>query len=87
MRCEGLPDPARVFIGGSDGELEALLDLCWGRLVPGGILVASAVTDATRELLEGFCQRIDAESIDAVRLAVARSTPRTANGHTARSDR
>ena len=49
-----LPDPDRIFIGGSDGELETLLQICWQRLGDKGMLVASAVTDASREKLESF---------------------------------
>ncbi len=41
---EEVPDPDAVFIGGSGGELEALLRLCWQRLRPNGRLVANFVT-------------------------------------------
>jgi precorrin-6Y C5,15-methyltransferase (decarboxylating) len=36
-----LPNPDRVFIGGSSGELEAILQVCSDRLIPNGILVAN----------------------------------------------
>ncbi|MEF2967353.1 precorrin-6y C5,15-methyltransferase (decarboxylating) subunit CbiE [Paenibacillus sp. M1] len=42
-----LPDPDAVFIGGSGGELEAIIDTCAARLRPGGRLVVSAVTVET----------------------------------------
>lgn len=42
-----LPAPKRVFIGGSDGEMQALLDEVWQRLPLGGVLLVNAVTDAT----------------------------------------
>ena len=67
-----LDTPDRVFIGGSDGELELLLEFCWQRLVAGGVLVASAVTDSTREQLERFANDFDASQIEALRLGVAR---------------
>lgn len=38
------PDPHAVFIGGSGGELAALIRLCLGRLRPGGALVMNFVT-------------------------------------------
>ena len=44
-----LPAPDRVFIGGSGGELAAIVALVCERLKPHGILMASAVTEATRE--------------------------------------
>lgn len=49
-----LPHPDAVFIGGSDGELEALLALCWQRLTGGGVLVASAVTETSKATLLQF---------------------------------
>lgn len=49
-----LPDPDKVFIGGSDGELECLLDRVWKRLPEGGVLVASAVTETTKQRLLAF---------------------------------
>jgi precorrin-6Y C5,15-methyltransferase (decarboxylating) len=45
----GLPDPDRVFIGGSGGQLAPIVQMVYQRLPAGGILMASAVTDATRE--------------------------------------
>jgi precorrin-6Y C5,15-methyltransferase (decarboxylating) len=37
----GLPDPDRVFVGGSGREISRLVELAYGRLRPGGRLVAS----------------------------------------------
>ncbi|MBU0961611.1 MAG: precorrin-6y C5,15-methyltransferase (decarboxylating) subunit CbiE [Proteobacteria bacterium] len=42
-----LPDPTRVFVGGSGGNLEQILDLCVARLLPGGIVVVNAVIEKT----------------------------------------
>jgi precorrin-6Y C5,15-methyltransferase (decarboxylating) len=47
---EKLPQPDRVFIGGSGGELAGIIHCCAGRLVVGGRLVASAVLARTAEL-------------------------------------
>lgn len=49
-----LPNPDKVFIGGSGGELERLLDQVWARLPEGGVLVASAVTETTKQTLLAF---------------------------------
>lgn len=39
-----LPAPQRIFIGGSGGNLTAILDTCNVRLVPGGIVVLALAT-------------------------------------------
>ena len=41
---DALPDPDRVFIGGSGGRMTALVQLALQRLRPGGALVVNAVT-------------------------------------------
>ncbi|GAB4277531.1 MAG: bifunctional cobalt-precorrin-7 (C(5))-methyltransferase/cobalt-precorrin-6B (C(15))-methyltransferase [Deferrisomatales bacterium] len=38
-----LPDPDAVYVGGSGGELDGILDTCWERLRPEGTLVVAAV--------------------------------------------
>ena len=42
-----LPDPDRIFIGGSGGRLREIIAACAGRLRPGGRLVVNAVLAAT----------------------------------------
>jgi precorrin-6Y C5,15-methyltransferase (decarboxylating) len=49
-----LPPANKVFIGGSDGELSALLTRCWQQLPEHGVLVASAVTENSRQTLLRF---------------------------------
>jgi len=44
-----LPDPDRVFIGGSGGQLPAIVAMVGNRLKTDGIIMASAVTEATRQ--------------------------------------
>ncbi len=70
---ESVPDPDRVFIGGSAGKLPLLLDYCWQRLASGGLLVASAVTGSSRECLRGFCKRRDIALAESIDIAVSRS--------------
>jgi len=65
-----LPDPHAVFIGGSSGSLRNLLDAVWTRLLPGGRLVASAVTEDSRVDLHGFAGDREA---DWTELSIARS--------------
>ena len=42
-----LPDPDRIFIGGSGGRLAEIIDCAADRLLPGGRMVASAVLTET----------------------------------------
>jgi precorrin-6Y C5,15-methyltransferase (decarboxylating) len=49
-----LPAPNKVFIGGSDGELLKLLPYVWSLLPVAGVLVVSAVTDNTRNIVDDF---------------------------------
>jgi precorrin-6Y C5,15-methyltransferase (decarboxylating) len=65
-----LPDPHAVFIGGSSGSLRDMLDAVWTRLLPGGRLVASAVTEDSRVDLHGFAGDRKA---DWTELSIARS--------------
>jgi len=65
-----LPDPQAVFIGGSSGSLHAMLEAVWARLLPGGRLVASAVTEDSRVDLHGFVGDREAEWTE---LSIARS--------------
>ncbi len=53
---EGLPNPNKIFIGGSDGELGIMLKALWNKLPVGGLLVASSVMEGSRQDLVGFYQ-------------------------------
>ncbi|MBT3438324.1 MAG: precorrin-6y C5,15-methyltransferase (decarboxylating) subunit CbiE [Oceanospirillaceae bacterium] len=67
-----LDDPDKVFIGGSGGDLSAILQLSWQRLKPGGRLVASAVTEPSKATLREFSQHIDLAPTDYLQVAVSR---------------
>ncbi|WP_299177587.1 precorrin-6y C5,15-methyltransferase (decarboxylating) subunit CbiE [uncultured Neptuniibacter sp.] len=57
----GLALPNKVFIGGSGGELPQLLAQVWALLPDKGVLVASAVTENSKQILMDFWQlRADA---------------------------
>jgi precorrin-6Y C5,15-methyltransferase (decarboxylating) len=51
--------PNKVFIGGSDGELNALMTQVWNRLPAGGSLMVSAVTEDTKFQVMQFAQQRD----------------------------
>jgi precorrin-6Y C5,15-methyltransferase (decarboxylating) len=49
---DALPEPDAVFVGGSGGRLDGILDRAWGRLKPGGsIVVASVLVETLAETL------------------------------------
>jgi len=48
LEGKDIPAPDRVFIGGSGGRLEDIVQSAASRLAPEGIIVATAVTAATR---------------------------------------
>ena len=50
----GLPMANKIFIGGSDGELSALLTSLWEKLPDGGQIVVSAVMESTKSQLLAF---------------------------------
>lgn len=53
--------PNKVFIGGSDGELSALMTQVWNLLPVGGSLMVSAVTEDTKYQIIQFAQSREAE--------------------------
>ena len=69
-----LPQPNKVFIGGSDGELAGLLNTVWTLLPVDGVLVVTAVTDKTKQVLEQFCHSEPRAELECSELAVSRGT-------------
>ena len=78
-----LPDPDRVFIGGSGNRLETILDAAASRLRPGGRIVVNAVlpeTEATaRRHLAELGLRTHSSTIAVTRRAQAADEPRVFN--------
>lgn len=71
--CLGqLPNPDKVFIGGSSGDLGPILQLAWLRLKPGGRLLASAVTEPSKAGLRQFSQLIEQTPADYLQVAISR---------------
>ncbi len=56
-----LPNPNKVFVGGSDGRLSEVLSTVWQRLPLGGILVATSVTEASKRTLLDFTELVTAD--------------------------
>ncbi len=69
---EDLPDPHAVYVGGSGGRLAGILDACWGRLRPGGSLVAAS---ALLETLSGLLAWARERGLgpEVIQVAAARS--------------
>ena len=68
---ELLPPPDAVFVGGGLA-VPGLMETCWARLKPGGVLVANAVTVAGESVLADWGARHDGT---LTRLAVSRARP------------
>ncbi|MDR2788344.1 MAG: precorrin-6y C5,15-methyltransferase (decarboxylating) subunit CbiE [Candidatus Accumulibacter sp.] len=73
-RLDAWPDPDAVFIGGSGGELDALIALVLARLRPGGRLVANFVTLENLAAATNALDRAAAEW-EVVQLQASRSQP------------
>ncbi len=70
----GLPDPDAVYVGGTGGRLDAVLDACWTRLRPGGSLVVAAVlVDTLADTMAWARQR--GLGPELTEIAAARSRP------------
>ena len=70
-----LPTPNKIFIGGSDGALEKLLEQTWALLPEGGCLLASGVLDSTKAQLQKFAEALSlkqAADVESVELGVKR---------------
>ena len=68
---QNLPDPHAIFIGGSGGKLVELLSVCWHRLLTGGCLVASAVTETSRGQLHQFADLVEVQ-MESMQIALSR---------------
>lgn len=75
--CAQLPSPDAIFIGGSDGELAMMLDYAWQQLEAGGKLVASAVTEESRQALNHFAQQFSHCEGDVVNLQISKTSDLT----------
>lgn len=69
-----LPEPHRVFIGGSGGDLRGILEQVAAKLTPGGRVVQTAVTLETFEEGRSFWKG-RGWKLDVVQLQVSRAVP------------
>ena len=73
-RLESLPEPDAVFVGGSGGRLEAILDVAIARLRSGGRLVVNC---ATMQTLTTTWRELESRGLrpDVTSVQIARSRP------------
>lgn len=67
-----LTPPNKIFIGGSDGELKALLKRAWDILPVGGVLVASAVIGSTKKMLTQFVETTKNAVVESIEVSIKR---------------
>lgn len=78
-----LPTPNKVFIGGSDGELDTLLNQAWSLLPTHGVLVVSAVTEDTKWQVSAFAKhREQAQDAHQTSIEMAVSKAQSLAGQT-----
>ena len=71
---EDLPDPDRVFIGGSGGHLWEILEIIDGRLPSGGRVVINAITLDTLTAATGYFENAGYQ-VEVTTINVARTRP------------
>lgn len=69
-----LPDPDRIFIGGSGGNLSQILDAC-SRLAPGGVLVMALATLEHLNTALGWLSRSGMWNHQLLQVQLSRSVP------------
>jgi len=57
-----LPNPQKIFVGGSGGELTSILSLCWEKLNVNGKLVIACVTENNKSNALAFAQNLNTDS-------------------------
>lgn len=71
-----LPNPNKVFIGGSGETLTENLNFCWRKLPTSGVLVVSAVTEQSKQQCMHFLterERLKESEFEAIQLSVSRA--------------
>ena len=69
-----LADPDKIFIGGSNGALLAILKYAWQRLALDGCLVVSCVTEECKCELMHFMQQLKpSAAIEQISLAISQA--------------
>lgn len=75
---QGLPDADVIFIGGSGGNLPAILEQSYKQLKPGGKLVIAAITLETLQTSLDFCEAQPNLTVEAFSSQITRIKTRAA---------
>lgn len=70
----GLPDPDRVFIGGSGGNLREIIAFCLQKLPAGGRLVINAVVLETLAASAAIMQELGCLDLEVTQVSIAKTT-------------
>ncbi len=68
-----LPAPNKVFIGGSGGAMNDILEQAWQALKPGGRLLASAVTEQSKFNLMQFGPAHEVDIAELLQVSISRA--------------
>ncbi|MFB6345389.1 MAG: precorrin-6Y C5,15-methyltransferase (decarboxylating) subunit CbiT, partial [bacterium] len=71
---EELPDPDRIFLGGSEGELDVILPMIDSRLSKGGVVIANFITMENLNETRQFFQQRDYE-VNMLQVSLHESRP------------
>jgi len=70
-----LPDPSKVFIGGSDGRMPELLACSWNKLPENGLLVIAAVTETSKSHVLKFHDSIESTcELETLQISVSKGS-------------
>ncbi len=70
---KGLPAPDRVFIGGSGGNFEQIINHVYEKLVPGGRVIINAVVLETLSIAVELLKTLNFKDIDLVQVSIAKT--------------
>lgn len=70
---EGLPEPDRVFLGGSGGKLSEIVEVIYAKMRPGGIMVADFLVLENLVEAVGAMQNCGFCEVEAVQVAVTKA--------------
>lgn len=70
---ELLPDPDIVFLGGTGGQLEEILDIVYDRLKPGGRIVIMSVTIETLGLCANYFKNSGFKDPEYIQVSIAKT--------------
>ena len=73
---KGLEVPNAIFVGGTGGEMLAIMDFCWQQLAVRGRLVVNCVTETCKSQLQQWLERqsISADAIEWTDISISKGS-------------